>query len=200
MSACDSDTEDEEYERCQLPVDFRRWQALAQKTPVVLLHQRTRTRLERCIQKKASIIFHSTPPPSPRRRRAKRRHHRAPSRRSVHASRLAVKVAMQAASTAKTRAVKASLASRKANRKHRTYPTGPSEKFLQDVIRDGRRPRRPTHSTTPHLTSWGAGANDAARMGRLRRLAYAAKVRDQQQKKSNTHPQTTLTRSKCGLW
>ena len=155
--------------------------------PVVLLHQRTRTRLEHCIQQKASLIFHSTPPSSPRRRRTKRRHHRAPSRRSVHAvhaSRVAAKVAMQAASTAKTRALKASLASRKANRKHRHSSTGPSEKFLQDVIRDGRRPRRPTHPTTPHLTSWGAGANDAARMGRLRRLAYAAKVRVQQQKRT----------------
>ena len=185
MSECDSDTEDEEYERCQLPAHFR------------LPQQRTRTRLEHCIQQKASLIFHSTPPSSPRRRRTKRRHHRAPSRRSVHASRVAAKVAMQAASTAKTRALKASLASRKANRKHRTSPTGPSEKFLQDVIRDGRRPRRPTHPTTPHLTSWGAGTNDAARMCRLRRLAYAAKVREQQQE-GNTHPHTTLTRSKCG--
>ena len=197
MSACDSDTEDEEAERFQLPVDFRRWQALALKKPVVLLHQRTRTRLEHCIQQKASRIFHSTLPSSPRRRRAKRRHHRASSRRSVHASRVAAKVAMQAASTAKTRALKASLASRKANRKHRNSPTGPSEKFLQDVIRDGRRPRRPTHPTTPHLTSWGAGTNDAARMGRLRRLAYAAKVREQQQE-GTTHHNTTFTRSKCG--
>ena len=182
MSASDSDTEDEAAERFQLPVHFWIPQAQALKKPVVLLHQRTRTRLEHCIQQKASRIIHSTPTSSPRRRRTKRRHHRAPYRRPVHASRVAAQVAMQEASTAKTRALKASLASRKANRKHRHSSTGPSEKFLQEVIRDGRRPRRPTHPTTPHLTSWGAGTNDAARLGRLRRLAYAAKVREQQQK------------------
>lgn len=196
MSACDSDTEDEEAERFQLPVDFRRWQALAQKTPVVLLHQRTRTRLEKCIKRKASLIFlntppsspSSSPPSSPRRRHPKRRNRRAQHRRSVNASRVAVEAAMQAASTANTHALKAlRVCIRKANHRHMKSPAGPSEKFLREVINDGRRHRRPMH-TKKHLPRWGAATNDTARMCRLRRLAYAAKVQEQHQEDTRHRP------------
>ena len=199
MSARDSDTEDEEAERFQLPAHFRLPQALVLKTPVVLLHQRTRTRLEKCIKRKAARIFLNTPPSSPsssppssppsspRRRRPKRRNHRAQHRRSVNASRVAAKAAVQAASTANTHAFKALRVSRKANHRHMKSPAGPSEKFLREVINDGRRHRRPTHTKKP-LPRWGAATNDTARMRRLRQLVYAAKVQEQHQEDKRHRP------------